>query len=203
MYKKIVLIILCLLVAISCSSPSSPTNENNGDIGNSGDSGQTGGSAVTPPDVTPPTLDEEAKKYGIDISQDDAEISKQIEEKLQAYYTEKSSYKIIFIGKPKSKYSQQTSLAYMVLDKANKISANNITVDISNIDFQNANIPTSMFTGNPNNSKTVLNFIFPENKIEVIGAFAFNGLHNNLKELIIPNSVITISDRAFQLNYKL
>ena len=80
---------LCFLVVISCSSPNSPNSgnqDNNIDIGNNGDSGQTGGGSgsggndsgvITP---TNPTEEELLiEKYGIDIGQDDAVISQQIE----------------------------------------------------------------------------------------------------------------------------
>ena len=160
MYKKIVLlIVLCFLAVMSCSSPSSPNvgnQDNNVDIGNGGDSGQTGGSTVTPP-----VLDEEAQKYGIDISQDDTEISKQIEEKLQAYYTEKSSYKVIFKGIPKNYMLKvNSSLAALTIKAAEKINADNIIIDVRNIDFQNGTITEGMFSSGGVSKKRV-SFIFP------------------------------------------
>ena len=55
----------------------------------------------------------------------------------------------------------------MVLNEASKISAQNVIVDISDVDFQNEAIPASMFTGNPDNKITVLNFIFPQNYLQM------------------------------------
>ncbi|MEI0563796.1 hypothetical protein [Brachyspira pulli] len=67
MIKKILLVLVSVLVFASCSNKTtSPDSSNNGD--NSG--------------VTPPAIDKEeeelVKKYGIDISQDDAVISQKI-----------------------------------------------------------------------------------------------------------------------------
>ena len=143
------------------------------------------------------------KKYGIDVAQEDSAIMAQIKEHLEQSYKDKGYYELVFIGIPKSKYSQATSISGMILKEASKISADNIIVDISNIDFQNYTVPASMFAGNPDNKKTILKFIFPENKIKVIESFAFSYLFYNLKELKIPDSVITINARAFQLNYAL
>ena len=67
---------------------------------------------------------------------------------------------------------------------------------------QNGIINSSMFMGKPSEN-IVINFIFPENTITIIEDFAFNGLHKNLKEVKIPDSVITINDNAFALNYSL
>ena len=88
MIKKILLILVSVLVFVSCSNKTtSPNSSNNGD--NSG---------VTDP-TTPPTdpTEEELliKKYGIDISQNDIEISKQLEQNLKAYFQEKGSYRVI------------------------------------------------------------------------------------------------------------
>ncbi|WP_157150826.1 leucine-rich repeat domain-containing protein [Brachyspira sp. SAP_772] len=200
MYKKIVLIMLCFLVAISCSSPSSPNSSNNGNIGNNGD---TGNSGETQTPVIPPTLDEETQKYGIDISQDDAEISKQIEEKLQEYYNEKASYKVIFKGVPKNyMLKANSSLAALTINAAEKINADNITIDTKNIDFQNGAITELMFASG-GVSKKRLSFIFPDDKIITIEQNAFLNLNNNIEELIIPNSVVSIGERAFQAIYSL
>lgn len=90
MIKKILLVLLSVLVLVSCSNnATSPDNSNNDD--NSG---------VTPP--TGPTEEELLiKKYGIDISQEDAVISQQIEQNLKAYFAEKNSYRVILTGTPK------------------------------------------------------------------------------------------------------
>ncbi|MEI0531995.1 leucine-rich repeat domain-containing protein [Brachyspira pilosicoli] len=192
MYKKIALITtLCFLVVISCSSPSSPTNENNED------SGQTGGSTVTPP-----VLDEEAQKYGIDISQDDAEISKQIEAKLQEYYVEKSLYKVIFKGVPKNyMLKANSSLAALTIKAAEKINADNIIIDTKNINFQNSTITEGMFSSG-GISKKRLSFVFPDDKITTIEQYSFLNL-DNIEVLTIPNSVVLIGERAFQAIYSL
>ncbi len=219
MYKKIVLIMLCFLAAISCSNPSSPNSGGNGDIVNGGDSGQTGGgsgndsgnggdsgntgdggSTVIPP--TKPTEEELIVKYGIDIGLEDSVISKKIEENLKAYHTEMGSYRVIFTGKPKAKYSQQTSLAVLVLASAQNISADNIVLDLKNIDFsESKTIDSYMFAGISSYNIT-LSIIFPEDKIETIGMFAFTFAYY-LKEIEIPNSVISISALAFQQCSKL
>ena len=76
-----------MLVFVSCSNNTTSPNGSN----NSG--------------VTPPTVDKEEeeliKKYGIDISQEDAVISQQIEQNLKAYFAEKNSYRVILTGTPK------------------------------------------------------------------------------------------------------
>ncbi|WP_157146527.1 leucine-rich repeat domain-containing protein [Brachyspira pilosicoli] len=195
MYKKIVLL-LCFLFAVSCSSPSNPDNVNNGE------SGQTGGSTVTPPDVTTPDLYEEVQKYGIDISQDDAEISRQIEEKLQEYYNEKGSYKVIFKGVPKNyMLKANSSLAALTIKAAEKINADNITIDTKNIDFQNSAITDGMFSSG-GVSKKRISFIFPDDKITTIEQNAFINL-DNIEALTIPNSVVSIGEWAFQGIYSL
>ncbi|WP_104618870.1 leucine-rich repeat domain-containing protein [Brachyspira murdochii] len=103
---------------------------------------------------------------------------------------------------PKSIYSQKNSISCLVLDEAEKMRVFDITMDIRNIEFQNGIINSSMFMGKPSEN-IVLNFVFPENTITIIEDFAFNGLHKNLKVLKIPDSVITINDNAFALNYSL
>ena len=203
MYKKIVLIILCFLVVISCSSPSSP-NTNQGGNGDSTQTGDdTGNSGVTqPPDVTFPVLDPEVQNYGIDISQDDAEISKQIEEKLQAYYNEKQLYKVIFKGVPKNYMLKvNSSLAALTIKAAEKINADNIIIDVRNIDFQNGTITEGMFSSGGVSKKRV-SFVFPDDKITTIGQRSFLNL-DNIDSLTIPNSVVSIEYRAFQAIYSL
>ena len=189
MYKKIVLlVVLCFLFTISCSSPSNPDN---------GNQGNNGGSTVPPP-ITTPTEEELIKKYGIDIGQADEEISKQIEENLKAYHDEMGSYRVILTGTPKD-YSTYESLYTLTLKAALKVSSSmNIELDIKNIDFQDNTIKTGMFKGYSvdGTENIVISFIFPENKITTIGIKAFEALCNT-KEIIIPDSVITISESAF------
>ncbi|MBW5396425.1 leucine-rich repeat domain-containing protein [Brachyspira pilosicoli] len=223
MYKKIVLL-LCFLIAISCSSPSSPNSGSDGDIvngggsgsdggnsGSGGDSGNTGdgGSTDIPwTEIAPPlpVLDEEAIKYGIDISQEDTEISKQIEEKLQAYYSDKQSYKVIFTGTPKAEYMQKNSLTKLVIEVAErlyKFKSINIEIDISNIYFNERKIKYKMFQGYSGSGYYTITFKFPENIIRIIERNAFYLINNFLKEITIPDSVIGIGAAAFQTDYKL
>ena len=99
-----------------------------------------------PPSITTPTEEELIKKYGIDIGQADAEISKQIEANLKAYYDEMGSYRVIFKGTPKD-YTQDgvESLASLIYEAAVKINVSSVDVDIKNIDFKNGAIEDSMF----------------------------------------------------------
>ena len=71
MIKKSLLILISLFILLSCSNK-----------------------------VISPLESEEIliEKYGIDISQKDIEIRKQIEQKLKAYFQEKGSYKVILTG---------------------------------------------------------------------------------------------------------
>ncbi|WP_157150828.1 leucine-rich repeat domain-containing protein [Brachyspira sp. SAP_772] len=190
MYKKIVLLVLlCFLFTISCSSPNNP---------NSGNQSNNGG--TTPP-TTSPTEEELIAKYGIDISQADAEISKQIEANLKAYYTEMGSYRVIFTGTPKD-YSNNKSLYELTLEAAVNVNTSmNIEMDISNIDFKDGIVPTGMFSGAvvDGSENIFISFKFPENKITTIGVRAFESLYNT-KEITIPNSVTTIESEAFYLS---
>lgn len=136
MYKKIVLL-LCFLAAMSCSSPSSPDGTNQSDIvngggsgsdggnsGSGGDSGNTGDGGDIPwTEIAPPlpVLDEEAKTYGIDISQEDSAIKEQIKTKLEKYKQDKGVYKVIFTGTPKAEYFQRNSLAKLVIEVAERL----------------------------------------------------------------------------------
>ena len=174
MIKKIIITIFSLILLISCSDFNSPID----------------------------ILDKEVMKYGIDVGLEDSVISSKIRDRLQQYYKDNGYYKLIFIGVPKLEYSQKNSVSCLVIDEAEKIGISDITMDIRNIEFQNCIINSSMFMGKPSEN-IVINFIFPENTITIIEDFAFNGLHKNLKEVKIPDSVITINDNAFALNYSL
>lgn len=132
MYKKIVLMILCFLVAISCSNPNSPNTTN---TNQTGDTNKV--ETVTPPD--------ELEKYGVDISQDDTVITKQIEENLKLYFEEKGIYKVILKGTAKSSYSQDTSLSFLIYTAAKNLLVNNIIIDISGINFNDSSIKSYMF----------------------------------------------------------
>lgn len=187
------MLILSLIFIISCSSPSNPDN---------GNEGNNGGSTVPPP--TGPTEEELIAKYGIDIGQDDATISQQIEGNLKAYYAEMGSYRVIFTGTPKD-YTQDgvDSLASLIYDAAIKINVSSVDVDLKNIDFKNGAIESSMFAeGYSSQEAFTLNFIFPENKITTIKSSAFRTL-SSLKQIAIPDSVISIEYRAFQSIYSL
>lgn len=185
MYKKIVLMILCFLVAISCSNPNSPNTTN---TNQTGDTNKV--ETVTPPG--------ELEKYGVDISQDDDVIASQLESNLKLYFDEKGSYKVILKGIPKDYGFNSTtkSLAYLIFNAANKVGANSVDVDISNIDFKNNAVSSFMFLGG-NLVKIPLNFIFPIYKIKTIDSYAFFLLYA-IKEINIPNSVNTIGAYAFQ-----
>lgn len=210
--------ILCFLAAMACSSPSNPDNTNNGDIvngggsgnggssGNTGDGGSTGDGGNTDipwTEIAPPlpVLDEEAKTYGIDISQDDTLIKEQIKTKLQAYYNDKKLYKVIFTGMPKAEYTQLNSLARLVIDVAYDLYQYkniNIEIDISKIYFNERKIKSSMFKGYIGYGYYTITFKFPENVIRVIEGNAFSLFSKFLKEITIPDSVISIDNYAFQ-----
>lgn len=181
------MLILCLIFVISCSSPSNPNNDNNED----------GGS--TPPPITTPTEEELIAKYGIDIGQADAEINKQIEANLKSYYTEMGSYRVIFTGTT-ANYGDHESLYALTLKAALKVSSSmNIELDIKNINFQDGSVKTGMFSGEvvDNSQNIVISFAFPTDKIKTIEMMSFDYLYNT-KEITIPDSVITIEERAFQ-----
>ena len=221
MYKKIVLMILCFLAAMSCSSPSSPDGTNQGDIvngggsgsdggnsGSGGDSGNTGDGGDIPwTEIAPPlpVLDDEAKTYGIDISQEDSAIKEQIKTKLEKYKQDKGVYKVIFTGTPKAQYSQQNSLARLVIDAAFdlEIYSKNVEIDISNIYFNERKIKSSMFKGYNRIGDYTITFKFPENIIRVIEGNAFSLYSKFLKEITIPDSVIGIKAYAFQVDNNL
>lgn len=178
MYKKIILLILCLIFVISCSSPSNP------------DGGST----------TPTEEELLVEKYGIDISQEDSVISQQIEKNLKDYFTEKGSYRVILTGIPKD-YTQAAneSLYTLILKAASKINTTmNVEIDLKNINFQDSSIKTGMFSGDivDNSENIVISFVFPNDKIKTIEMNSFDNL-SNTKEIIIPDSVITISEMAF------
>lgn len=163
MYKKILLMILCFLAAMACSSPSNPDNTNNGDIVNGGGSGNGGGNSGSGGDsgntgdggntdipwteIAPPlpVLDEEAKTYGIDISQEDSVIKEQIKTKLKEYKNTHGIYKVIFIGTPKEDYYVSASLAKLTLEAAKEIWIQNAIIDVSNVYFNERKIKSSMF----------------------------------------------------------
>ena len=221
MYKKIVLMILCFLAAMSCSSPSSPDGTNQGDIvngggsgsdggnsGSGGDSGNTGDGGDIPwTEIAPPlpVLDDEAKTYGIDISQEDSAIKEKIKTKLEKYKQDKGVYKVIFTGTPKAEYSQLNSLARLVIDAAFdlEIYSKNVEIDISNIYFNERKIKSSMFKGYNRIGDYTITFKFPENIIRVIEGNAFSLYSKFLKEITIPDSVIGIKAYAFQVDNNL
>ena len=187
--KKNLFVVILILLAISCSPATSP-NANN-----------ISGSMYNPLETTR----EDIEKYGINISQDDNLISKEIKDNLNKLYNKKGFYKVIFVGTPKNyEKSGNSSLAILTLKAAKDINAKNVYIDISNIEFQNNTIGTFMFSGEhiDGADNIILNFIFPNDKIKVISSMAFTSLYY-IKELKIPNSVTTIEDDAFQQCSKL
>ena len=133
------------------------------------------------------------KKYGIDIGQEDTVISQKIEENLKAYYTEMGSYRVIFTGTT-ANYGDHESLYTLTLKAASKINTTmNIELDIRNIDFQDGSVKTGMFSGEAveNSQNIVISFTFPTDKIKTIEMLSFTQLYNT-KEIVLPNSVITI-----------
>lgn len=183
MLKNIISIVLCFLVIISCSNPVSAENNKQEEDNNQ--------------NIIPPATEEELIKYGVDISQDDADITKQIEENLKLYFEEKGIYKVILKGTAKSSYSQDTSLSFLIYTAAKNLYLNDIIIDISGINFNDSSIKSYMFAEGMNTQEDVIfTFVFPENKITVIKSYAFHML-SSLRAISIPNSVTTIEAGAF------
>ncbi|MEI0684464.1 leucine-rich repeat domain-containing protein [Brachyspira pilosicoli] len=183
MLKNIISIVLCFLVIISCSNPVSAENNKQEEDNNQ--------------NIIPPATEEELIKYGVDISQDDADITKQIEENLKLYFEEKGIYKVILKGTAKSSYSQSNSLSFLIYTAAKNLLVNNIIIDISAINFNDSSIKSYMFAEGMNTQEDVIfTFVFPENKITVIKSYAFHML-SSLRAISIPNSVITIEEASF------
>lgn len=183
MLKNIISIVLCFLVIISCSNPISAENNKQEEDNNQ--------------NIIPPATEEELIKYGVDISQDDADITKQIEENLKLYFEEKGIYKVILKGTAKSYYSQSNSLSFLIYTAAKNLYLNDIIIDISGINFNDSSIKSYMFAEGMNTQEDVIfTFVFPENKITVIKSYAFHML-SSLRAISIPNSVITIEEASF------
>lgn len=183
MLKNIISIVLCFLVIISCSNPISAENNKQEEDNNQ--------------NIIPPATEEELIKYGVDISQDDADITKQIEENLKLYFEEKGIYKVILKGTAKSSYSQSNSLSFLIYTAAKNLLVNNIIIDISGINFNDSSIKSYMFAeGIGSQEDVIFTFVFPENKITVIKSYAFHML-SSLRAISIPNSVITIEEASF------
>lgn len=116
---------------------------------------------------------------------------------MKSYFQEKGIYKVILKGTPKSSYSQETSLSFLIYTAAKNLLVNNIIIDISGIDFNDNSIKSYMFAEGINNQEDVIfTFVFPDNKITVINSYAFHML-SSLKDISIPNSVTTIGEGAF------
>ncbi|WIH89160.1 leucine-rich repeat domain-containing protein [Brachyspira pilosicoli] len=108
------------------------------------------------------------------------------------------SYRVIFTGTPKD-YGTFESLYTLTLKAASKINTTmNIELDIRNIDFQDGSVKTGMFSGEAveNSQNIVISFTFPTDKIKTIEMLSFTQLYNT-KEIVLPNSVITIETYAF------
>ncbi|WIH86705.1 leucine-rich repeat domain-containing protein [Brachyspira pilosicoli] len=183
MLKNIISIVLCFLVIISCSNPISAENNKQEEDNNQ--------------NIIPPATEEELIKYGVDISQDDTVIIKQIEENLKLYFEEKGIYKVILKGTAKSSYSQSNSLSFLIYTAAKNLYLNDIIIDISGINFNDSSIKSYMFAEGMNTQEDVIfTFVFPENKITVIKSYAFHML-SSLRAISIPNSVTSIEKDAF------
>ena len=192
MIKKSLLILISLFVFMSCSKPVTSPNNNE-------DSGS---------EVLPPLTEEEEliAKYGVDINQDNSVIKQQIKEKLQAYFQEKGSYRIILTGTPKVgeyDYSYNITLSAIIEDSAKELYLKNSTIDIDirNVNFINGAIPKEMFSIYSFDKRPIFNYIFPEDKITTIEADAFY-MNSHIREVVIPDSVTTISyafDECFEL----
>ena len=147
-----------------------------------------------------PVLDDEAIKYGIDISQEDNVIKEQIKIKLKEYRNDKGQYKVIFTGKPKDDYLVSASLTKLTLEVAKDLSISDAIIDVSKVYFNERKIKSRMFRGGVSLGYFNLSFILPENIIRVIEGNAFSFLNNYLREITIPDSVIGIYAAAFQLS---
>ena len=188
MIKKILFVFVSVLVFVSCSNnTTSPNGSNNGY--NSG---------VTPQE------EELIKKYGIDISQSNAEISDQIAKNLKAYFEETGSYRLIFTGHPKEYLDSDTTLYRIIVTSINnKFPLRNVTMDIDlrNVIFENRALVYRMFCNFDSdqvNNPTYLffNYILPEDKITIIEDVAFfKDFH--MRKISIPASVKSIGDEAF------
>uniref|UniRef100_UPI003F4C204E leucine-rich repeat domain-containing protein n=1 Tax=Brachyspira catarrhinii TaxID=2528966 RepID=UPI003F4C204E len=208
MKKKYILILISVLVFVSCSATVISPGNNGSNSGSGTEEGGNEGGGTEKPDypswteIQPPlpVLDDEAIKYGIDISQEDSLIKEQIKIKLQEYKQAYGENKVIFIGTPKAEYSQKSYLANMVLEMANELYIQKVIIDISKVYFNERKIKSGMFRGGVNVGYFELSFILPENIIRVIEGNAFSFLNNYLREITIPDSVIGIDAAAFQLS---
>lgn len=196
MKKKYILIFMSVLVFISCSAVT--MSPNNSEVTNDpSEPNYPAWSEIEPP---LPVLNDEAIKYGIDISQEDNVIKEQIKIKLKEYKKEKGKYKVIFTGKPKDDYLVSASLSKLTLEVAKELSISEATIDISNVYFNERKIKSRMFRGGVYLGYFNVNFILPENIIRVIEGNSFSFLNNYLKEITIPDSVIGIDAVAFQVD---
>lgn len=188
MLKNIISIVLCFLVIISCSNPISAENNKQEEDNNQ--------------NIIPPATEEELIKYGVDISQDDTVIIKQIEENLKLYFEEKGIYKVILKGTAKSYYSQSNSLSFLIYTAAKNLLVNNIIIDISGINFNDSSIKSYMFAeGIGSQEDVIFTFVFSENKITVIKSYAF--AYSGLASLTLPASLTAIGNLAFSASSSL
>ena len=121
-----------------------------------------------------PVLDDEAIKYGIDISQEDNVIKEQIKIKLKEYRNDKGQYKVIFTGKPKDDYLVSASLTKLTLEVAKDLSISDAIIDVSKVYFNERKIKSRMFRGGVSLGYFNLSFILPENIIRVKKAMHFH-----------------------------
>ncbi|MEI0698304.1 leucine-rich repeat domain-containing protein [Brachyspira intermedia] len=141
--------------------------------------------------------------YSIDVSLPYEELKQEIKEKLKFYFGVKGSYRIILSGTPReySRHNDDT-VGLALLNALAEMDIKNITIDVDlrYINYINGTLPENMFYAydpeKNNYFSPFYNFIFPENRITTIGNYAFE---NNwcIKEIVIPDSVITMGFAAF------
>ena len=168
MKKKYILIFMLALIFVSCSAVIMSPN-NNTEITDPMDPSKP----IDPPEpdyppwteIQPPlpVLDDDAIKYGIDISQEDNLIKEQIKIKLKEYRNDKGQYKVIFTGKPKDDYLVSASLTKLTLEVARDLSISEAIIDVSNVYFNERKIKSRMFRGGVSLGYFNLSFILPEN----------------------------------------
>ena len=158
-----------------------PGTEEGGDGGNEGGGTEIPGIPWTEIQPPLPVLDDEAIKYGIDISQEDNVIKEQIKIKLKEYRNDKGQYKVIFTGKPKDDYLVSASLTKLTLEVAKDLSISDAIIDVSKVYFNERKIKSRMFRGGVSLGYFNLSFILPENIIRVIEGNAFSFLNNYLR----------------------
>ena len=169
MIKKSLLILISLFILLSCAD------------------------RVTAPDL---------ELYGIDVSLPYEELKQEIKENLKFYFEKEGSYKVVLTGTPSIKYARTNSVAEALKNALMEMDIKNITIDVDlrYINFINGTLPEMMFSLFDPEKYDYLsvfyNIIFPENRITTIGNRAFE-INYSIKEIVIPDSVITMGFAAF------